>query len=193
MRIPIVIVALLGAALFLVSPLPALACSCVEQSLDEMRDRADYVFEGTVVGVAPNDDDIYATRAILRVDTVWKGPVISEVAVLGGEHSASCAMVFEEGQTLVVFASDNDDMSMMTTICDGTGMVQRSETVAAFGAGTSVPEGAPQHESITGGSAPVGEPDRAPWDDLRLGTLVVVAALLLVLRRVVIARRGGTP
>jgi hypothetical protein len=167
-----------------------LACSCVEQSLDQMLDRADYVFEGTVVGIAPNDDDVYTTRAILLVDTVWKGPVFSEVAVLGGEHEASCSVVFEEGATIVVYARDHDNLALTTSICDGTGMVQSADVVAAYGIGTDVPEGAPQHETITGGSEFV-EPDRDPWDNVPLTAAVVVAAVLLVLRRVYIARQDA--
>lgn len=184
---------LLTALAVAATPLTALACSCVEQSLEEMRERADYVFQGTVVGVAPNDDDVHTTRAILLVNTVWKGPIFSEVAVLGGEHSASCAVVFEEGNELVVFARDHDDVALTTTICDGTGMVRLDEVVAAYGPGNDVPEGSPQHETITGGSAPVGEPDRDPWDNVPLTVVVVIAAALLVLRRVVIARRGESP
>jgi hypothetical protein len=167
-----------------------LACSCVEQSLDQMLDRADYVFEGTVVGIAPNDDDIHTTRAILLVDTVWKGPVFSEVAVLGGEHSATCAVVFQEGQTLIVYARDHDEIALTTSICDGTGMVRRDEAVTEYGPGSPVPEGAPQHETITGGSEFV-EPDRDPWDNMPLTLVVVIAAALLVLRRVYIARQDA--
>jgi hypothetical protein len=178
-RVVIAIMLVLG--LFAGQATPVAACSCIVQTHEEYFERAEYVFQGRVIRVeSRRGDERFTTRALLAVETVWKGPAVSEVAVVGAEHSAGCAVVFREGQQLVVFARDYAADGLATDICNGTGAVSSAEAVASFGDGTSVRDEAPAHATTQPANDEDGALLSAPLRvvALLIGLIVVVVVFL---------------
>lgn len=138
MRAGSVLLALLmGLSLAAVGARPAFACSCAGgESPEQAFQRADAVFTGEMVRGGIEDPDPEDGTMIggiqFRVIDAWKG-VPGESVVLYGQEAAyygkleegemavasSCAYVFGEGESYLVYASRYDD-GLQTGICDRT-------------------------------------------------------------------------
>jgi hypothetical protein len=173
--------------LVLAQPALVASCSCAELSDAERFDLATHIFHGRVTSVAARDGDPgFTTRATFAVDTVWKGPVVAAVAVLGDELVGTCAVAFEEGAEYVVFARDHAADGLASSICDGTGLVTLAAARGAYGVGTTVPSDAPAHATVASPAA-----DTLPALSRPLRVVTFLLALLVVAGVVLFARHHG--
>ena len=100
------------AALALVAPLPAGACSCIVRDLTAQVGAASAIFEGSVRST--NDGG-----AVFDVTHVYKGSVPTKASVDGGDQASSCAIPFTIGRSYVVFAVSQGG-TLATDLCSGT-------------------------------------------------------------------------
>lgn len=113
---------------------PAVACSCVEASID-LLDTHDVAFSGVVTSRREPGDDVILT---LRTDRVFKGEVTKRVDVVGGGEGDTCSMAAQEGDRLLVFGSmvDAEVTSNLCLSVTAPGKDYR-EIVAGLGEGTA--------------------------------------------------------
>lgn len=174
---------LIVATMTVVRPQISMACSCATATIGGAFARADHVFQGRVAEIESWREDPNAPfRALLEIDTVWKGEVVSEVYVQGG-GSSSCLVPWQKGRSYIVFARSADGGPLATSWCDGTGMISLSETVTAFGSGILVPDDAPPHSNV---SNPGLRPADAQFISWVVATIAVAGGFLAL---VFIARR----
>jgi hypothetical protein len=120
-----VLVALVGLGGFIALPDQSAACSC--DPVSSPRERfavlalVDVVFRGRVVEVEEVEErrqfHAYSTRARLRADGVWQGPVRDEYFVLGGHSDVDCSVVWREGRDYLVLAWGRPGEALETNIC----------------------------------------------------------------------------
>jgi hypothetical protein len=100
-------------------PASALACSCLQQTLTQQFDNADYVLVGTVtemeqwsLGGRP------MARVTFDVGKQWKGPPNSRLELTVDTESASCGLPFlEEGGSFLLFLTQRETLD--TNLCAG--------------------------------------------------------------------------
>lgn len=140
------------------APEVAVACSCRPQGATEQVVGADVVFVGEVVAEEPvpgaDRFDPFGVRTTFAVERVYAGAATESTVVLSGEASTgACEYAFEEGRYLV-FATEDDDGALGTSLCSGTTRLDADEAVPAeLGAGSA---------PTSGGADP---PDEDPPDD----------------------------
>jgi hypothetical protein len=93
-----------------------LACSCVERSKQERFTEADVVFTGVVDRLDRGE----ITQATFDVTSVEKGGAAPEQVIRTVNDEAGCGVTFVEGDRYQVFATQEDDGNLHTTICAGT-------------------------------------------------------------------------
>jgi hypothetical protein len=130
MTVPrLILAALLTAAgLVLLTPAAAQACSCVGGDVSTYADRADVVFTGTLVEIAPPPKRLFwssgdpATYSF-DVDRVHQGQVGPSAEVRSAVSGASCGLEgMQTGSRYVVFATLAD--GLWANLCGGTGPVR---------------------------------------------------------------------
>lgn len=167
------IVALLFVAAMTVSrPQTVLACTCATVTSADAYNWADHVFQGRVaeVELLPLNPNMQA-RARLEITTVWKGELVSEVFVEGGT-GAECRIPWQEGKTYIVIAQESNSGALRTYACQGTGtglVSHAPDPVAAYGAGTPVPDTAPAHDNV------INRTSSPSWPDGRAVSLVTIS------------------
>lgn len=103
------------------APGTALACSCLQQSLQESIDGADAIFLGAVNEISSED---YQLAVSFHVKESWKGfeeEGITRMTVHTTSDSAACGFNFIEGEEYLVYANVNDKTgNVHTGLCSAT-------------------------------------------------------------------------
>lgn len=102
-------------------PSAVAACSCAWFDVPTARDQATHVFEGVLVNATPGPDG-GASRAVFRVDNVWKGQVSRTFTVQARVGVVMCPPHLEVGQRYIVYTS-------------GTNAAPRIQACARYAAG----------------------------------------------------------
>lgn len=161
---PVLISILLLAPLI---PAPAYACSCAAPpaALDALA-QSSATFSGRGIDI-DSPSGYEPLRVRLEVETVWKGPVPSEIEIRTAQDSAGCGFFFERSVSYLVYAYEADG-ALFTNLCSRSiPLDQAGEDLAALGAGAAPAE--PE--------SPIG------WPLPAAGVILVVAGAALTLRR----------
>lgn len=142
----------LGCCLVLVgaSTRRAAACSCVELDDEAALQRSDAVFRGHLVDTERLDVDSRGSSGVVAlrfsVDTVYKGVVTTDQAVLTPGDSAACGYAPPPGGEFIVFAGrggggwiEAGGSDLVTGLCSGTRLLDADAVPAVLGVG-SAPE-----------------------------------------------------
>lgn len=164
------------AALVILLPNKAMACSCAERpSMEEQLERKTAVFAGEVISVK-KPSFIFSSadlvKAEFKVNQVWKGDLGTEAAVYTALYSESCGYEgFTAGEEYIVFAYGKSDR-LETGICEGTKPLSSAqEDLAALGEGI-VPAG---ESSNNLGAAEISS------SSYTTAIIIIVAIVLIVL------------
>lgn len=128
------ILAMLGISLFAVNNETTYACTCAPfDSLESELDVTDVVFDGVLLSLQEvksskeyyllNKDSTYFSegwKASFQVNGGWKGEPSSQLEVFTAEHSAACGFEFKVGERYVVFAREDENGKLRTSICSST-------------------------------------------------------------------------
>ena len=174
------------AALFVLAPSGAHACSCVQTSPEVALAEHDAVFEGRVLEVEPASSPAGRLRATLEVVQHWKGVETERVVVTTAAMESTCGVAFEVGTSWLIYA-DLEEGELRTGLCSRTRRIEdAAEDVASLGAGV-VPveiteddevEAEPEDERpARGGCASCAIGARDPDDRSRAWMLAPVVAL----------------
>jgi len=117
---------------------PACACDCGTLPAHEALARADAVFTGVVVDVAPpfrwrewsSADPVTVS---FDVDRVYKGDVPANARLQTARESPSCGYPFEKGRRYLVYVTIRPDGTFTTTLCDGNQEVRATTALPAGG------------------------------------------------------------
>lgn len=164
------------------STVPAGACSCAENTVEERVAAVDVVVVGEVVrseAVDEPDSVLNAVRNTVAVERVYAGEAAAEIVVFGGESSSgACEYAFEEGRYLI-YGSETDG-GLETNLCTGTTSLEADEAVPPE-LGTGV---APLAAEAPNGDADGGvvDADGAVVDDdgVDIPLLVLIGAAAVV-------------
>lgn len=104
----------LAAALSLFAAAPAIACSCLARTAEQILAEPVVVFTGTAVSSTPAGDGM-SVRTEFAVETVWKGEAMETVAVAAPVDSAACGVVFDSGRSYIVAMHPAPDTGGFTT------------------------------------------------------------------------------
>jgi hypothetical protein len=131
------ILLLLAAAVIIVRPNCAYACSCRPPGTPaEELNQSDAVFLGRVVEVNAGSGD--STTVTFDVSNVWKGQITRTSILVTPGSSASCGFTFEQGKDYVVYGRMNEG-SLNTNLCSRTRLAgEATEDIAALGAGQPI-------------------------------------------------------
>ncbi|MGM0883016.1 MAG: hypothetical protein ACQEXQ_18520 [Bacillota bacterium] len=139
----VVVTISIGSTLML--PNVALACSCEAGTLQEMKDRSDAVFEGTVTSVNQSTLSLIRSsakgvKASFQVNEVWKGHVTPTIEVYSTGSGDTCGYEFQEGERYLVYARSTGN-SLEVSLCSGTVLQSAaSDHVAELGSGSLPPQ-----------------------------------------------------
>lgn len=144
-------------AAFLLSALPAHACTCVGRaSAREAARTAAVVFAGRVTATRVVVDPKFGRQleATFIVERRWKGDTDSVVVVRTMPPGGPCAFPFQAGNTYLVYATrELPGTAPETSICARTARLSHAlADLAALGAGT--PVGAPWDQPTAPAPAP---------------------------------------
>jgi hypothetical protein len=119
-----------AAALVVVAPSPASACSCVAQTPRELVAGADLVVAGTVVD---RDDPLFSGEVTYTVDaeTVYRGAVTERFTFRSAGDGGACGVEGVEPGGRVLLLLDEGEQGWHGSLCGGTGTVTE-EQVRAF-------------------------------------------------------------
>lgn len=114
------------------------ACSCIApEPPQESLAKSAAVFSGKVT-LVKSDSDLQQVIAI-DVTNVWKGVSSNKVALTTAKDSAACGVNFEEGKEYIIYAYNNEDGDLATSLCSRTHEVTANdEDITALGAGNPV-------------------------------------------------------
>jgi hypothetical protein len=84
------------------SPIQALACTCLDYPLRDAWRDAEAVFSGWIVSISPASETGYLDVEV-HVTTVWKGVKTSTVHVYTWETEAGCGYTFLVGEEYLIF------------------------------------------------------------------------------------------
>jgi hypothetical protein len=135
-------IALVAVVAVLLSPAPALACSCIgEVPLCQSFWQADAVFAGEVVAFEKIDPKQFFSRRVarVRVERVWRGEVAGVVEVSTGAGGGDCGYSFRNGQQYVIYAYKGPQGTLSTNICTPTKLLSRASADLEYFKGVSEP------------------------------------------------------
>ncbi len=185
----LLLAALAAAALVVIAPQAAVACSCVQMSVAEQVDRADTVLAGTVEW---SSTDQVSTRVYsLRVDTVYKGEAAEVERVETAASEAACGLgEYAAGKRLLVFAQGAHPGRLSADLCGGSAVFDQAtadQVLAITRISTQPAPGASSDPLLPHG------PREDAWDWSRplsiAGGIVVLSVLALVVVRLLRRRR----
>lgn len=112
------------------------ACSCVPPPGDrEAMLSTDVVFSGTVTEVADPEGDkkiVSSGRPVtysFHVDAVAKGEVAADESVTSAADGSSCGAEFRDGGRYIVFADENKNGELTTSLCSNTRPLAENEEI----------------------------------------------------------------
>ncbi|KRE37826.1 hypothetical protein ASG73_09365 [Janibacter sp. Soil728] len=171
----VILVALLGLPVLVVTAPAAHACSCARTTPASLLRAADLVAE---VRVQTTRSD--GGRVVHRADVwrAWKGPTGPSLEVRTAKNGAACGMHLEPGRRYVLIATGSEEQGWQVGSCGGTfpydeggSLVTWEDVVAEYGVGT-VTEAA-SDEVSTHDLLPDAAAEAAPW--------VILSAVLVAL------------
>jgi MYXO-CTERM domain-containing protein len=118
-------VLVLSAPVWWLTPLPARACSCLEQPFETARAGAAAIFEGRAASVTPGEDG----RLVVTFDVVqtWRAAGHEHVEVVTAGNSAACGYPFEIGTSYLVYASEAEGDRYVVSLCSRTAPMAASD------------------------------------------------------------------
>jgi hypothetical protein len=156
----------------------ASACSCVSTDDTAAFQRADVVFQGTLVDIVTPDGESWSStdpeRFIFTVDKVFKGDAALRQSVLSARDGASCGLEIGVGGEFLLFGSYGDATigvadELTSNLCSGTRPLGATAGVpATFGAGEA-PRAGPSDVEL-----------RRDREGAPVGWIVLLAAVALV-------------
>ncbi len=166
-------------------PRPCAACSCAVIPPAEKIAKADVIFRGraTAIDVAPGGSR--QNGVTFQVETIWKGPPASEIAVVTDQHWPTCGDWFTQGGTYLVYADGSKPGPPMVNSCWGTRSTRNNDEylradLRALGPGTAV--AAPARDGFGTGSG------TSFWLSI-VGVVVAIAAVAGLALRSRLGRR----
>jgi MYXO-CTERM domain-containing protein len=125
------LVSLLGAAaLVVLGPSPAFACSCAAQAPRQYAARADVVVTGTVLDRAEARSRPWGAtpeKFVVEADTVYAGEVAERFELDGGEPGDTCGLEGVEVGRRYVFFLQQARGELRGSLCGGTGNVSERQ------------------------------------------------------------------
>lgn len=99
----------------------AAACSCIQMTEEELRERATDVFIGRVESIddSAEYDDAERVLYVMNVDGVVKGEAYERQAVLTGPRGGTCGAEMTIGRSYAVFATRRNGDDLNTSLCSG--------------------------------------------------------------------------
>jgi hypothetical protein len=134
---------ILAASVLIAVRSASFACSCVppKNALQEL-EQAAAVFTGKLVELVKHGPEagLFArVEAVIAVERTWKGVDKKTVSVFTSSHSASCGYGFKEGREYLVYAFQDAEGRLTTTICSRTRQVKdAAEDLKELGEGKPV-------------------------------------------------------
>jgi hypothetical protein len=134
--------ALVALCTLLLSSTPALACSCVPQSVAQAKQDAVAIFEGRVTTIVDDPEsaaDVVPEQSVtLSVVRSWRALENQETVTLRTAKSgATCGYMFELGQSYLVYAGGESGKLDVHSCSRTRPMKEASEDLAALGAGVT--------------------------------------------------------
>lgn len=129
----------------------AYACSCIApDSPRKEMEKFDAVFSGKIAKIeerhpsAPMYSSADPVIVTFDVDAVWKGPQDKTITIHTAQSSASCGYEFEDNQTYIVYATENDNR-LYVSLCSRTSLIEDAsqdilELGPRFAVGSTSPE-----------------------------------------------------
>jgi len=153
-------------ALVALPPATAAACSCAPQTVEQAKHAAAAIFEGRVTRI---DDPDGQPKVHFQVVRSFKGPSHESTDVHTANNSAACGYAFEQGQSYLVYASDEDG-SLFTGLCSRTQPIaDASEDLAVLGLGVTPFDPGPGSDQQTPPSAPAAQPQKGGCASCTIG------------------------
>ena len=123
------------AFIFIIGSFPSIAsaCSCAElPSVQEEFERSKAIFSGKVVDIEERRSvKGYTVKSVLfEVTNTWKGVEQSQIIITTGQGHGDCGYDFTKGKEYMVYANESTmygAKSLVTTMCDLTGLVSSSQ------------------------------------------------------------------
>ncbi len=90
------------------------SCSCLPRTSDQYYAAADFVFTGKVKSIRAAWD-----KQEVEFEVIESSAGDDDVTVYTALDEASCAYPFEEGQTYLVYAQEDENDRLTTDLCSG--------------------------------------------------------------------------
>jgi MYXO-CTERM domain-containing protein len=116
------------------TPLPARACSCLEQPFEMAHAGAAAIFEGRVASVTTQEDG----RLLVAFDVVqtWREAGHEHVEVVTASNEVACGYPFEIGTSYLVYAGQTEGERYVVSLCSRTRrMADADDDRALLGSG----------------------------------------------------------
>jgi hypothetical protein len=121
-------------ALAALQPASAAACSCMQQSQEDAAQNATAIFEGRVSRI---EDPTGEPKVHFKIVRSFKGPSQEALVVSTPNNSAACGYGFEEGQSYLVYASEQNAV-LSTSLCSRTQPIaSATEDLSKLGLGVT--------------------------------------------------------
>jgi|GEM_PF-1872231 len=136
----------------------AYACSCAAPpSVHEAVQQSAAVFSGKVISIQEKQGLIFSSAdpvtVTLSVKRIWKGEPAQESRVLTALSEASCGYGFQPNKDYLVYAGQDDEGRLVTTLCSRTKPLSAAaDDLAALGAGKA-PDVSGTAASLSGAGA----------------------------------------
>ncbi len=125
----------------------AAGCDCGSKpSVAQARSRHGFVFLGKAVSVTDSivtvarDSTVTLSRAVFRVQSIWKGQPRRAFTVTSGKPKRACVYPFEAGGMYLVYADGKDGFDLVTSVCTRTAPYDSSSAeIKALGMPAIVP------------------------------------------------------
>lgn len=107
----------------------AFACTCLPpKSAAEELKRAAAVFSGKVLKIKKHKEaDLFTkVEAVFEVEEVWKGVEERKISVFTSSTSAACGYGFKKGQSYLVYAHEDGQARLVTSICSRTKLLDHA-------------------------------------------------------------------
>ena len=97
------------------------ACSCLSDKpeVKEAYEDSAAVFYGKVIKITQKPKSSYLTVKF-KVEKAWKNRSGAEIIIQTGQGGGSCGFHFEVGKKYLVYADDDDESALSTSICQRT-------------------------------------------------------------------------
>ena len=107
------------------TPVPALACSCLEQPFETAHAAAAAIFEARATSIeAQPDGRLVVTFAVTQT---WRAAEHEHVQVVTAANEAGCGYTFEVGTSYLVYAGGAEGERYLVSLCSRTAPMAASD------------------------------------------------------------------